>query len=316
MGEIDDVGPLCFTIMPFSVREADLARYGNDKSHWTEVYRGLIVPAAREAGVRCEREDDDVATRLIAENIWSKLEAADVVLCDLSAHNPNVYLELGWALRADKRFVLVKDDLTDFNFDLNQFYTYEYSHRLQPTQVRHSVRELADVLRQTLADDSRRYSLVAKLSLQLQAVQAAEGNVEVGLLQELLGEIRSSRAFAGKVAVERPSRKTPNVQIKSQEDLAKFLPGTTWRKSNDLEHLVFGEDGVVWNNHAGHHSWRRNIYGLGDRLGSMTITWGVDGLKAPCEFAPDFGHFVENANPMEARWRLLATEPHTPSWGI
>ena len=46
------------------------------------------------------------------------------MLCDLSAHNPNLYLELGWALRADKRFVLIKDDLTDFKFDLNQFYTY------------------------------------------------------------------------------------------------------------------------------------------------------------------------------------------------
>ena len=110
--------------MRFSVRADDLQRYGSDTTHWSEVSQGLIVPAVREAGLACERDDEDAASRLIAENIWHKLEDADVVLCDLSAHNPNLYLELGWALRADKRFVLIKDDLTDFNFDLNQFYTY------------------------------------------------------------------------------------------------------------------------------------------------------------------------------------------------
>jgi hypothetical protein len=88
--------------MPFSVREGDLQRYG-DTAHWSEVYQGLIVPAVREVGLVCERDDEDVASRLITDNIWRKLEDADVVLCDLSAHNPNVYLELGWALRADKR---------------------------------------------------------------------------------------------------------------------------------------------------------------------------------------------------------------------
>jgi len=179
--------------MPFTVRDADLPRYYNDANHWNEVYTGIIAPAVKEAGLVSARDDEDATTRLITENIWRKIEEADVVLCDLSAHNPNVYLELGWALRADKRFVLVKDDVTQFNFDLNQFYTYQYSHRLQPSLVRRCISELADVLKATLADEKRGYSMVTKLSLQLGALQAvSEGNVEVGLLKELLSEVRSS----------------------------------------------------------------------------------------------------------------------------
>jgi hypothetical protein len=114
--------------MPFSVREADLQRYSGDKSHWDEVYAGLIVPAVERAGLKCMREDEDSQSRLITDNIWRKIEASDIVLCDMSSSNPNVFLELGWALRSDKRFVLIKDDLTPFYFDLQQFYTLVLCH--------------------------------------------------------------------------------------------------------------------------------------------------------------------------------------------
>jgi hypothetical protein len=303
--------------MPFTVRDPDLPRYYNDNNHWNEVYHGLIVPAVQEAGLHCERDDEDSATRMITENIWCKIEEADVVLCDLSAHNPNVYLELGWSLRADKRFVLIKDDVTQFNFDLNQFYTYQYSHRLQPSLVRRSIAELADVIKATLADQNRKYSMVSKLSLQLQALKAAtEGNIEVSLLKEVLTEIRSS-------LVPRRSVTQPWLQprfffsdIKTQTDLGKMLVGTTWRKRNDLEHVIFQDETTFYSNHAGHPKWRENRYSLGERLGSMTLLWSVDGLKAPCQFNEQFNEFVELPSPSECVWSIIATKPHTPSWGI
>ena len=141
--------PICFAIMPFTVRETDLPKYHNDPDHWREVYQGLIVPAITQSGLRAQRDDDDYSTRLVAEGVWSKIEQADLVLRDMSSHNPNVHLELGWAMRADKKIVLVKDEVTSFNFDLNQYYTYEYSSRLQPTAVQNSVNELSKVIRAT-----------------------------------------------------------------------------------------------------------------------------------------------------------------------
>ncbi len=47
--------PRCFTIMPFSVRDADLQRYYGDKEHWSEVYRGLVIRAVKAAGLDCEK---------------------------------------------------------------------------------------------------------------------------------------------------------------------------------------------------------------------------------------------------------------------
>ncbi len=309
--------PKCFTIMPFTVRDVDLQRYTNDANHWDEVYRGLITPAVGAAGVDCERDDEDTTTRLITENIWRKIETADVVLCDLSSHNPNVYLELGWALRADKRFVLIKDDVTQFNFDLNQFYTYEYSHQLQPSSLQRSIPEMADVIRATLTDEERRYSIVGKLSLQLQAMKAAEeGNIEVSLLEELLSEVRSSRMARG------PRLRLPRQahlafpHIRRQSDLATLLVGSTWRKQNDLEHIIFQDANIFHNNHAGHPAWRENSYSLGVDLGTMSLTWSIDGLSTPCEFNNQFSVFVELKNPHDGVWSIIATEPFTPPWGV
>jgi hypothetical protein len=306
----------CFTIMPFRVRDADLPRYYNESNHWNEVYQGLILVAAKQAGLDCARDDEDATVRLITDAIWRKIEQADVVLCDLSSNNPNVYLELGWALRADKRFVLIKDDVTQCNFDVSQFYTYEYSHRLQPLSVRESIEKLVRVIKATLADDKRDYSMVRKLSLDLQATQvAAEGNVEVSLLKEVLAEVRASLGprRAGQSS-SYPRFYFP--EISTQAALGKILIGTTWRKRNDLEHVIFQDDATFFNNHAGHPSWRQNSYRLGERLGSMTLEWAVDGLKAPCQFNDQFNEFVELANPAECLWSMIANKPFTPAWGI
>ena len=113
----------CFVLMPFSVRPSELSLYDQDESHWIEVYDGLIAPALRKAEFSFERDDEDKQSRIITDQIWQKIETADLILADISSSNPNVFLELGWALRADKKFILMKDDITDFQFDTRSIYT-------------------------------------------------------------------------------------------------------------------------------------------------------------------------------------------------
>jgi hypothetical protein len=175
----------CFVLMPFTVREADLVKY-RDRNHWNEVYEGLITSAAQKAELKCQRDDKDPGSRLIAEAILRKIEQTEVILCDLSSHNPNVFLELGWALRADKPYVLIKDDLTEYNFDLNQQYTFTYSHLLQPLALRRDVDQLSDILRHTRTDTERRYSLVRRIGVTMSAVEAASrGDPQSALLLEI-----------------------------------------------------------------------------------------------------------------------------------
>ena len=306
--------PKCFVIMPFTVRDSNLLKYSNDKNHWNEVYSGIIVPAIKKAGLRYERDDDDVASRLITENIWRKIEEADVILCDLSALNPNVHLELGWVLRADKKFVLIKDNMTHFNFDLNQYYTYEYSHLLQPSAVANAIQELSEMIKATLSDNEHRYSVVNKLSLTKQANKAvSEGNLEVSLLKELLSEVRTGRSMPVNRMPQQKRMVFP--KIETADDLIKMLKGSTWRKKNDLEHIIFQSESVFYNNLAGHPTWRENKYFLGEALNEMIVEWS-DGSRFSCLFQNEFTEFVELANQEECVWYLISQDPFRPPWGV
>jgi DNA-binding CsgD family transcriptional regulator len=114
-----------------------------------------------------------------------------MILCDLSANDPNVYLELGWALRADKKIILIKDDLTSVNFDISQFYSFEYSHKLQPSELKYAIVDLTNIIKNTLKDQHRLYSIVNKIGVQMQSIREVKsGNLEVSLLKDILSEIR------------------------------------------------------------------------------------------------------------------------------
>jgi hypothetical protein len=296
----------CFTIMPFTVKEGDLERYYNDRNHWQEVYSGLIVPAVEKADLICERDDEDSSSRLITENIWRKVEEANVILCDLSANNPNVYLELGWALRADKRFVLIKDDLTNRHFDLNQYYTYEYSHRLQPSYLHKAIDGLSQVICKTLEDERKQYSIVSKLSLQLEAIEAVRGgNVEAGLLRELLNEVRTMQRNPKSYQESAVPPPLFLRSVRTQADLAKMLPGTMWVKKNEIEMVTFKEQPTFLYRSVGDTQWVENSYTLGERLGQMTLLWRWDNFKAECEFFEGFTKFMETVNP-ECIWTLVS----------
>lgn len=293
--------------MPFRVRDLDLPKYLNDSEHWREVYEGLIVPAIKDAGLQAERDDDDYTTRLVGEGIWSKIEQADLVLCDMSSHNPNVHLELGWAMRSDKKLVLIKDEVTTFNFDLNQYYTFEYSSRLQPSALRVSIKELSKVIKSTLNDDVLNYSMVSKLALRKRVVEAAsEGSLEVRMLQEILVEIRSIRTQGLKsgFTMDRP----PNVFLKitHPSELKEKLIGTTWRKKEGLEEILFTSTDTFAYTSVGTQKWLVNDFSFDAKTGIMNLTWRHDNFQSTCRFDSVYSQFTEHNGEV---WYLIAVEP-------
>ena len=266
----DEKKQKCFVIMPFTVRKEDLERYHGDPDHWNQVYDGLIVPAVENAELMWERDDEDSTSRMITESIWRKIEDADIILCDLSACNPNVFMELGWTIRADKKFVLMKDDLTAFQFDLNQRFTCEYSHMLQPKQLKEDVKKLEGALRATIKDDKKRYSMVYKLSLELGAIEAMKsGDVETRMLGEILEEIRDLK----RDAIPKP----PIVPTQlSRPPLNVWLPGTVWRKSMSDERIQFMADGTFVHESQSGRTVLRDWFLDGRSPKEVFLKWGQD----------------------------------------
>lgn len=100
----------CGLIMPISKSQ------GVEPEHWVNV-KAIVCEALSDAGldVRLVSESDDVGVihKSIVQNIYQN----DIVICDVSTHNPNVMFELGLRLAFDKPTIIIKDDETPFSFD-------------------------------------------------------------------------------------------------------------------------------------------------------------------------------------------------------
>jgi hypothetical protein len=105
--------PVAFVIMPF-VEKTD--KYS--KGFFDEVLKNLITPAAVNAGFRVEtakREGSDV----IHSTIVNDLLEADLVIADLTDHNPNVLFELGLRMASEKPITLIRAKGTAAIFDVD-----------------------------------------------------------------------------------------------------------------------------------------------------------------------------------------------------
>lgn len=119
--------PTCFIIMPITTPEFYIDIYKGDKDHFAHVLEYLFTPALKAAGfdpVPPKSTGSDVIQAKIIKNLAS----ADLVLCDMSILNPNVFFELGIRTALNKPVALVIDDKSQsipFDTSIINFLSYE-----------------------------------------------------------------------------------------------------------------------------------------------------------------------------------------------
>lgn len=116
----------CFVIMPISTPEHSLADYNGDREHFHHVLEHLFWPALKllDFGVIPPSAS---GSDLIQAEIIRNLETSDLVLCDMSTLNPNVFFELGIRTALDKPVCMVSDEMTPtipFDTSIINFHTY------------------------------------------------------------------------------------------------------------------------------------------------------------------------------------------------
>lgn len=127
-----------FVIMPFVEKEGT----GRPKGFFAEVLASIVTPAGVEAGFNVEtanRQGSDV----IQSTIVNELLDADLVIADLTDHNPNVMFELGLRIAAEKPVALIKAAGTGRVFDVdNMMRVVEYQPNLWRSTVEVDIPEL------------------------------------------------------------------------------------------------------------------------------------------------------------------------------
>ena len=128
-----------FVIMPFT--EKNVAR---PTGFFKEVLESLLVPAGIDAGFTVEianKQGSDV----IQSTIINDLLEADLVIADLTDHNPNVLFELGMRMAHDKPIALIKTKDTGKIFDVdNMLRVYEYNQNLWKSTIETDIPSLIE----------------------------------------------------------------------------------------------------------------------------------------------------------------------------
>lgn len=223
--------PSCFVIMPITTPAEAIERYSGDASHFVHVLDHLFVPAIERAGYEPIRPTGQGAD-LIQAAIVRNLETADVVLCDISGLNPNVFFELGIRTALDKAVCIVRDDETpQIPFDTGIINTHTYHAGLQPWRLEDEIKQLADHLTASVCRADGRNSLWRYFGLTQRgtaAVDAIGDPPHTHALRPIMDELQQLR------------RALPGGEP------AADLPSTSWMNPEDLKALVraaspFGE---------------------------------------------------------------------------
>jgi hypothetical protein len=178
----------CFVIMPISMPDIYADRY-NDPEHFKHVLDYLFTPALGAAGYETV-PPTAAGSDLIHAEIISNLETCDLVLCDISTMNPNVFFELGIRTSLDRPAALIRDHLTvQIPFDTGSINTHTYDASLQPWTLPSEVEALTLHIQQVAAKSDNRNALWRYFGLTQRASPAEISNPVEAKLDLLIDEV-------------------------------------------------------------------------------------------------------------------------------
>lgn len=138
---------VCGIIMPISGNSNE----GYSENHWKKV-RNIIERSARKVGFNPQLVSDADQTSIIQNNIVNNIYYNEIVVCDVSSKNPNVMFELGLRLAFNKPVVIVKDNDTNYTFDISIIQHLGYPRSLEFHDIERFMNNLADKIRDTYSD--------------------------------------------------------------------------------------------------------------------------------------------------------------------
>ncbi len=107
------------------------------QSELSEVYK-TIQAAAHELGLSCRRADDIWDHSIVIQDVFSLIFQSQVVICDFTGKNPNVFYEAGIAHTLGKHVIPITQSAQDIPFDLQH---HRYAKYLNNTEGLQKLKE-------------------------------------------------------------------------------------------------------------------------------------------------------------------------------
>ena len=110
----------CFVVSPIG-DVGSAIRINADK-----LFKYIISPVCKSCGFEPVRVDQINDSDSITQTIIDKLLSSELVIADISGHNPNVFYEMGYRKCTDKPIIHLKKQGESIPFDVNTVRTFEY----------------------------------------------------------------------------------------------------------------------------------------------------------------------------------------------
>jgi len=111
----------CFIVCPIGADGSE-TRKNSDT-----VLKHIIQPVCIEMGFEVIRVDQIYAADRIDNTIYDHLKTADLVIADMSEHNPNAFYEIGYRHALGKPLIPIMKEGTNIPFDLSSLRTIFYA---------------------------------------------------------------------------------------------------------------------------------------------------------------------------------------------
>lgn len=114
---------LCFVIAPIGEPDSDTRKRSDT------VLKYIIEPPCQEQGYKVVRADKIYKPGLITMQVIEKVLNAELVVADLTEHNPNVFYELAVRHAAQKHIIHLIAKEEEIPFDLSDYRTIRVDHQ-------------------------------------------------------------------------------------------------------------------------------------------------------------------------------------------
>ncbi|MFC1920632.1 hypothetical protein ACFLYQ_02775 [Chloroflexota bacterium] len=195
----------CFIVMPITTPDSLMEIYRDGEEHFQHVLECLFIPAIEKAGYTAVPPKAKGADLIHAE-IINNLETAEIVLCDMSTLNPNVFFEFGIRTSLNKPVCILKDELTvKVPFDTTIINYHGYSSSIEPWELQKQIDEISNHIIESFKRSKGSNDLWKYFGFTSEAQPSKSENDESSKLDYLMRKVDSLRDALESVSETRAS---------------------------------------------------------------------------------------------------------------
>lgn len=230
----------CGLIMPISAID------GYSENHWVEV-KSIIAEALAGSNFQVDLVSNANEIGVIQGRIVKNIYHSDIVVCDVSAKNPNVMFELGMRLAFDKPTVIIKDDATNYSFDTAPIEHITYPRSLNYVQIVKFKETLRKKVEATFeASKAPEYTTFLKHFGEF--VVADIPQKQVSSDEYIISSIKELKDAVFKLGNQNPARSTTRSLTKANEMInwiESYIRDYATLSGGDSDYLKIGRNSII-----------------------------------------------------------------------